>query len=85
MPQQTLATLTAIDQQLRYRGVREFNALHVDLVQRSIYRLGMCASLSVPAGELEGLAQAGHIRWTSRGVGIDTFVLVWSHPQAMHA
>ena len=83
--QQTLADLTAIAQQTSPNGSMVFNVLHDSLSQRSIYRSGMRSSLIVPAGELEALARAGHIRWMSRGIGVDTFVLVSSPPKAQHA
>jgi hypothetical protein len=83
--QQILTTLTAIAQQLPSNGSTAFNVMHSSLGERAIYRSGMAASLSVPAGDLEALARAGHIRWMSRGIGVDTFVLVSSPPKAQHA
>jgi hypothetical protein len=74
--QQTLADLTAIAQQFPPTGSTVFNAMHDSLSQRSIYRSGMQSSLIVSAGVLEALATAGHIRWMSRGIGVDTFMLV---------
>jgi DNA-binding NarL/FixJ family response regulator len=79
--QQTLADVTAVAQQLPPTGPLAFNAMHVSLTQRSVYRSGMASSLLVSASVLEALVRTGLIRWTSRGIGVDTFILVASLPQ----
>ena len=72
---ETLADLKAIAQHGPSTGATAFNASHVSMSQRSIYRSGMKASLPVSAGVLEALARAGHIHWVFRGIGIDIFIL----------
>ncbi len=82
--QEILSELRVIAQQVASAGSTEFNVLHVGLSQRSIYRSGMHASLSTSAAVLESLQREGHIRWTSRGIGVDTFILMSSPPQMEH-
>ena len=82
--QEILSDLTTIAQQVPSAGAMEFNVLHVGLSQRTIYRSGMHASLSTSRDVLASLQHEGHIRWTRRGIGVDTFILMSSLPQMEH-